>query len=180
MKIRIPTRNDCAQIAQIQVDSYRNAYASMLPTEYLANFTYEEQEQDWRSLLSDENKDILRVAEIGNGILAGYALGRPGVILENAFESELVALHVRKSHQRQGVGQKLIATMAAELHRLGCRSMLLWTLESNSARQMYEKLGGVLVGKKPWDGNQEFGLEVYEVAYGWPDITKLLPVEKTL
>ncbi|MBN2548530.1 MAG: GNAT family N-acetyltransferase [Anaerolineales bacterium] len=179
MKIRFPTLDDCAQIAEIQVDSYRSAYASMLPAEYLANFTYEEQEQDWRNLLSDENRDILLVAEIGNGILAGYALGCPGVILEYALESELVALHVRKSHHRQGVGQRLIAAMAAELHRHGCISMLLWTLEGNSARQMYEKLGGVLVGKKPWDGNQDFGLEVYEVAYGWPDITKLLPAEKT-
>ena len=62
---------------------------------------------------------------------------------------------------------------ARMLREAGCPSIMLWTLGPNPARAWYERLGGRLLSEKPWDGNEEFGLTVTEVAYGWPDIDAL-------
>jgi hypothetical protein len=49
IKIRTAHPKNSASIARIQVDSYRNAYAPILPAVYLEHFTCAEQEQEWRS-----------------------------------------------------------------------------------------------------------------------------------
>ena len=76
----------------------------------------------------------------------------------------------------QGVGRQLIAATAEQLKQKGCVSLLVWTLEKNPARGLYERLGGYLVGEKEWGGNDEFGIDVKEVAYGWLDIEQLRKV----
>jgi len=52
MKIRQAVLNDSAEIAKIQISSYQTSYAGILPSKYLKHFTLEEQEQDWRDVLS--------------------------------------------------------------------------------------------------------------------------------
>jgi len=171
MKIRQAQLQDSAALAQ--VDSYRTAYAGILPQAYLDHFTYQEQTQDWRDLLSAGLKDVLYVAETDTGEVVGYALGRPGRCDILPYDSELVALHVRSAYQGQGVGRGLITATTKELRRQGCTSLMLWTLEKNPARALYERLGGQRVGEKDWGGNAEFGMDVKELAYGWPDIEPL-------
>jgi hypothetical protein len=62
MRIRLATEDDARGLARIQVDSYRTAYAAILPADYLAQFSYEEQEQDWRTLLATKPETVLLVA----------------------------------------------------------------------------------------------------------------------
>jgi hypothetical protein len=54
LNIRKATIVDSAGLARVQVDSYRTAYAGIFPPAYLDHFTYEEQEQDYRNLLTSE------------------------------------------------------------------------------------------------------------------------------
>ena len=145
MHIRPAQIDDSADLAYIQVDSYRAAYAAFFPPSYLAHFTYQEQEQDWRDWLSDRPDDVLLVAETDAGEVVGYALGRPKVSETPPYDGELLALHVRQSHQRQGIGTQLIAATAAHLAQAGCKSLILWTIAGNRARSLYERLGGRVV-----------------------------------
>jgi ribosomal protein S18 acetylase RimI-like enzyme len=173
LKIREARIEDSADLARIQVDSYRTAYAGILPEEYLARFTYEEQKQDWRDLLAAGTNAILLVAEAPGGEIAGNALGRPGPSDIGAYDSELVALHVRRRHQRRGVGRALVAAMAARLRAQGCDSLMLWVLKENAPAQLfYERLGGQLIGERTIDLG-EGDITPAEVAYGWPDIGRL-------
>lgn len=75
MPIRPAIPADSAALARIQVDSYRAAYAGILPADYLAAFSYEDQTQDWRDLLSadvpDEERDLLYVAVDAAGEVVG-------------------------------------------------------------------------------------------------------------
>lgn len=177
MHIRQAKFEDSAGIAHVQIDSYCTAYVGIFPQPYLEQFTYEEQTQDWRDLLSVETADVLYVAETDAGEIVGYALGRPDPNEFPPYESELVALHVRRAYQRQGIGQRLIAAVAAHLEQEGCASMMLWTLAQNPSRSLYEWLGGQWIGEKDWGGNEEFGVAVQEVAYGWASIEQLATLE---
>lgn len=160
-------------LACIQVDSYRSAYAGLLPAAYLTHFTYEEQEEDWRTLLTSPQEQLLLVAEaVGLGIV-GYALTEPTAEGCSAYEAELLALHVRRSHQRQGVGTELVASVARWLQGAGCSSLGLWVLEQNSARRFYERLGATEIGRRPWVNNEHFGSNMLEIEYVWEDIAAL-------
>lgn len=170
MHIRLATTRDAVGLAHVQITSYRTAYAPLLPASFLAQFSAEEQTQDWRDLINADNDEILYVAEVDAGEIVGYALGRPRASGDVEYASELVALHVLPSHQRQGVGQQLFAAMAAHLQQQNCPSLVVWVLALNPARAFYEHLGGELVGSQHSDIDS---VEIEEVAYGWPDIEQL-------
>lgn len=173
IKIRPATTEDSPGIARVQVDSYRRAYAPLMPAEYLEHFTYAEQEQDWQDWFTSGNGEILYVATANGNELAGYALGKrnPGEI--PPYEAELVALHVRQEYQHQGLGRRLFSAVSQALLEQGNRSLFLWTLDRNPIRTWYEKLDGLLVGEKAWENNAYFRVNVCEVAYGWPDLQGL-------
>ncbi len=172
MKIRAAKIEDDADLAKVQIESYRTAYAHIFPKEYLDHFTHEEQTQDWRDLISANQTDVLLVAVIADEVI-GYALGHALPKEVEGFDSELMSLHVRHSYHRQNVGRGLVCEIAEELKRQGCASLMLWVLEENSlARGFYEHLGGVQFGKK----EAEFGehIKLFEVGYGWKEIADLI------
>ena len=87
------------------------------------------------------------------------------------YSGEFHALYVLKVGQGQGLGTRLMTTMAAALTVRGMTAATVWALRDNwKARRFYEKMGGKLVSDRPltFDGTQ-----VMEVAYGWGDITPL-------
>jgi ribosomal protein S18 acetylase RimI-like enzyme len=159
---------DSARMAKVQVDSYRMAYAGIFPQAYLDQLSYEEQEQDWRDWMTSRPEDLLYLAEMTTGEIAGYALACPGPTEIPPYDSELIALHVLPGHQRQGIGRQLVAAVAGQLQQRGCRSLMLWVLEENGARGFYERLGANLLDKSKvsWCG-------ALEVAHGWPAIEVL-------
>jgi L-amino acid N-acyltransferase YncA len=152
------------------VDSYLNTYRDLLPGEYLANFTYEEQEKDWQSWQKEHPQDTLLVAEEG-GVVIGYALSRH--VPEEPGWGEVAALHVSLGHKLKGVGKALFVESARKLQARGCRSLLIWTLEGNPSRGFYEYLGGELNGAKHWI-IEELDFDKIEVCYCWEDIKSLL------
>lgn len=168
--IRPAALEDAESLAHVQVDSYRSAYAGILPDDYLAQFSYDEQEQDWRELISSGEIDVLLVAENEAGEVAGYALGER--LEGQRYDCELVALYVRQADQGRGIGRSLIAAVAGEFRRQGSRSLVLWVLEANHyARSLYERLGGQLVDRRQLELDENTVLD--EVAYAWPDIDML-------
>lgn len=172
IRIRKARTDDSTALASIQVDSYRRAYATFLPQDYLARFTYEEQEQDWRDWIAAHPSDVLYVAETAGAEIVAYALARSGLSDIPPYDSELVALHVRHLHQRQGIGRELVTSTAQELKQQRCCSLMLWVAEKNSSRLFYERLGAVLIGERTVQLG-EGDLTLTEVAYGWPDIESL-------
>lgn len=173
--VRPAEPGDAPALAEIQIASYRSAYADIFPQSYLDHFSLEEQTADWRELISaGERAGILLVAEDESGAVAGYALARPASALPT-YDSELVSLHVRRSCQGQGFGKALIFDAARRLQQAGCASMMLWVLEQNSpSRRLYEHLGGRLIGWHTINLGEDGEISADEVAYGWPTINGLL------
>jgi len=167
LTIRGAIQKDAKAIGRVQVDSYLDAYKLLLPAEYLANFTYEEQEKDWLDWGVSHTQDILLVAEDEAGIIA-YALSR--VLTKEPGWGEVVALHVSPRHKRQGAGRALFDASARRLEQRGCRSLLIWTLEGNPSRGFYEHLGGILSESRDWV-IEELDFNKKEVCYRWKDIS---------
>jgi len=169
LKVREATQKDARAIAQVQVDSYLDAYQTLLPAEYLANFTYEEQERDWLDWGTAHPEDNLLVAEDAGGII-GYSLSRR---LTNAPGwGEVAALHVSPRYKRKGAGKALFIDSARKLEHKGCCSLLIWTLEENPSRGFYEHLGGVINGSREWV-IEELHFNKKEVCYRWKEILEL-------
>ena len=168
MHVRDATLEDCAALADIQINSYHSAYADLLPAEYLAVFSHEEQEQDWKDLI-EEKRDLLLVAENEEGYLLGYALAKR---LPDGAECELVALHVRRECHGQGAGRALVSAVARRMQALGCRSLMLTVMEGNPAVQFYEHLGGQRCGEKYFE-IEAFNFRHKELAYCWEKIEDL-------
>ena len=166
--IRKAIIQDSRAIAEIQVDSYRTAYAPFFPQAYIEHFTYEEQEQDWVDLLTSETDDILLVATSTDKQVIGYVLTRARPDIFPGYDSEVIALHVRKSFQRQGIGLALLKEAVEKLEEQGCKSVMLWTLKGNPVRKWYESLQGKIIGEKSY---QVDDWTIDEVAYGWEKIT---------
>jgi GNAT superfamily N-acetyltransferase len=170
LAIRFATLEDCPGLARVQVDSYRSTYGSILPAAYLAHFTYEEQEQDWRDWLDAGRGKGLIVAVTPDGEIAGYAYGEPGEIVGLPYQGELAALHVDAEHRGQGVGSALFQEVRCWLEDQGCHGLFCWVLAENPACGFYERLGGVRVGARPWENNRFFDVEIDEVAYGYGEV----------
>lgn len=168
--IRDAQTTDAEQIAQIQIGSFRSAYAGILPDDYLAQFDLAEQTQDWRNWMTEHPQDILLVAE-EDGTLRGYALSRPQGDLPG-YAAELIALHVRREFHRKGLGLALVRAAALRLEQAGCASLMLWVMGRNPSRGFYEHLGGTLLTARSIELDDE-GTTAEEVAYGWADIRVL-------
>ena len=170
--IRPAQFSDCHDLARIQVDSYRSAYAGLLPRSYLDCFNYQEQEQDWQDFFTTHSPDALFVAETESGLLAGYALVRMEKSPDGRFDGEVAALHIRRDYQHQSFGRQLMAEAACWIQSQGGKSLFLTVLEGNPARQFYEKLGGVLQPDTRSFWIDDF--EAIEVIYGWEDLNHLI------
>ncbi|NTW01703.1 MAG: GNAT family N-acetyltransferase [Oscillochloris sp.] len=168
--IRTAMRDDCLDIAHTQVDSYRTAYAGLFPQPYLDHFTYAEQEQDWVDMFTTGTEDMLLVALSPEHHVVGYILARAQPEVFPGYDAEIVALHVRTSFQKRGIGTALLHQAVQHLLARGCRSVMLWTLKDHRARQWYEKLNGTLVGEKSYEVDD---WTVHEVAYGWSELAML-------
>ena len=164
MQIRGAQPEDSQGIARVQVGSYQSAYAGICSAEYLDALSVEEQESDWLKWFDTHPEDVLLVAEDDKGRIIAYALGRPEASIPG-FDSELIALHVREKNQRMGIGRLLLWTMARELKRRGCTSLMLWIYEASSAHAFYERMGAECL-----DAEQTVDGQPREVARGWASI----------
>ena len=167
MQIRPATSEDSAALATIQITSYRTAYAHIFPAAYLAQFSPEEQTEDWRTLIAAATCEVVYVAQ-QDGNIVGYGLGRWTAAPE--WEGELVALHILPAFQRQGIGRRLFAAVTRHLEAQGCRTLWVGVLAKNPARQFYLRFGGTLGGEQSFE---VAGVTVVEVAYRWEQIEAL-------
>jgi ribosomal protein S18 acetylase RimI-like enzyme len=163
---------DAEAIAAVHIQSWRETYAGLLPTEVLAALDPMQRAAMWRSVIGGKGKVWL--AELG-GIAVGFgACGRQrdaSFAVPCRFPGEIGALYVLRRAQRQGIGRSLMAAMAGDLLAAGLTGASLWVMDANApAHRFYTALGGSKVA-----GRQEIlhGLPVAATAYGWSDLSVL-------
>lgn len=171
--LRAARPRDAAAIARVHVDSWRDTYAGILPARYLAGLSYEKQTREWLGHLARPGNASFVAESEAQGVI-GFINGGPERTGQNSrFFSEVYVLYLLRQYQRRGVGRDLMITFAAEVMKIGLRTMLVWVLSENPSRAFYAALGSEQVAEKSIDVG---GAKLKEVAYAWTDLRVLLQV----
>jgi ribosomal protein S18 acetylase RimI-like enzyme len=138
--IRPARIEDAAGIARIHVETWRAAYAGIMPAEFLAGLSVESRTKSWAFALERNALDFF-VAEDG-GAMAGWChstiLRGPG----STMLGETRAVYVLPGFQGRGHGAALMSATETDFRGRGVTDGLLWVLEANQpTRRFYERMG---------------------------------------
>ncbi|MDP2856675.1 MAG: GNAT family N-acetyltransferase [Bacillota bacterium] len=175
MLIRKAGEADLRGVAQVHVDTWKATYRGIVPDEFLDSLSYADSEARLRRYLKQiaaGSGDRIYVAESDDGQVAGIATGGKSRADHAPLSAEVKSVYVLPSHQRQGVGKRLIDALVTDLASDGFSSVIICVLKENkNARRFYEGIGGQLAGKGLINIG---GKDLEEVMYLWPDISCLV------
>lgn len=173
-RIRRAKVADAAAIARIHVETWRAAYAGVVPDDYLVRMTEAGQTLTWRKTLARrQGREAVLVAEApspGGAApqqVVGFGSCGPERGSHLGYDGEVYTLYVAQDWQGHGIGRKLLIGLFRHLYDRGMYSAVIWVLAENPARFFYEHLGGHRVAER----EQAFAGEMLaETAYAWTDL----------
>lgn len=141
MQITLAERNDCRALAAIHVASWRAAYASLLPVEYLASLSVDDREESWISILATSVSRTLVVKQ--DGCALGFVTFGPcrdeGA---RADQGEVWALYVTPPAWASGIGWALWEAARVLMLHQGFTDVSLWVISGNvRGLRFYESVG---------------------------------------
>jgi ribosomal protein S18 acetylase RimI-like enzyme len=162
-RIRVGRPADAADIAGVFADSWRLAYAGLIPEPALGRIIARRDATWWSKTL--KSKDAVLVLEVG-GKLAGYAtFGRaraPG-----RHGGEIYELYLGPVYQGLGFGEQMFEACRARLDHHRIKGLVVWALADNTqACHFYWRRGGRPVAAS----KERFGdsATLDKVAFAWP------------
>jgi len=179
--IGLATERAAVGIAKVYVDTWRSAYAGLLPNRVLLGMSYERQAREWSWVIKNrtEVQPVIVAAEPNRGIVGFTSFGlsrvtdRPpgGPFASDSAVNvgEIYTLYVRPEHQDRGIGRRLISAAFAAMVEKGYSRSFLWVLRDNPSRYFYERIGGRPVAQRR---ERLWGCTLDETCYGWTDLTQ--------
>jgi ribosomal protein S18 acetylase RimI-like enzyme len=161
--VRPAVPDDAHAIAETHRSAWAHAYSGLIPFKTLRAMM-ERRNVKWWTRAINGSTSIL-VLDVG-GTVAGYAtlgLNRAPALPQ---EGEIYELYLRPEYQGIGLGKRLFTEARRLLSSLGCRGVVVWTLEDNDrAVQFYRQSGGrdVAEGTETFDGKR-----LGKIAFIWP------------
>lgn len=172
MRVREAVIADAEAVARVRVDTWRTAYKGIIRQSFLDAQSYDDKLADWKQILAETGGPTSTfVVEDTDGRVVGFAFAGSERTGDPIFTGQLIAIYILATHQRYGMGRRLVGAVAARLIEQGHRSMLVWVLADNPSRRFYERLGG-----EPLHRDTTLAIggdDLVEVAYGWRDLRAL-------
>ncbi|MEM6460832.1 MAG: GNAT family N-acetyltransferase [Pseudomonadota bacterium] len=161
--VRRAEPDDAAAIAETHRAAWRHAYAGIIPFRTLMSMVERRSHKWWKRAIRGSTSILVLDVE---GLIAGYAtigLNRARALPQ---EGEIYELYLRPEYQGIGLGSRLFAEARRLLASLGCKGMVVWTLEENQrAMDFYAGLGGIEIA----EGSETFDKQALKkVAFVWP------------
>ena len=136
--IRTGTVEDATEIARIQVQTWRVAYAGIAPADYLAALSEEKRTLSWLEQLTD-GKTLIFVA-FENNTMTGWISGGRCRDADAPDASEVYAIYVLPQYWGRHIGRQLMAKFEEQLPATS--RLYLWVLAANEqALTFYNKIG---------------------------------------
>ena len=169
--IRVARPSDAPGIARVEIETWRDAYPTLLPGAYLVqNLSARSR---WKQRLQGGVRNVLvaeaaprRIVAYATWGPAGWNRARPG----GPAAGQLYELYVHADHREKGVGRRLCAEVARRMAGRGMGSFYVEVLEGNPNRFFYEALGARLVARTHHDFA---GQRLPSVVYLWTDLNTL-------
>lgn len=138
--VRRADEDDAETLAELNVESWRAAFAGIVAPDFLAAMSVEEQAPRFRRALAGDTGAEVWLAEADRPL--GYAsLGPSRDDDAEAGTEELYELYVRSDAWRTGVGRLLHERVLERLRARGADRATLWVFDANRrARAFYEAL----------------------------------------
>ncbi|HLJ47188.1 MAG TPA: GNAT family N-acetyltransferase [Bryobacteraceae bacterium] len=171
--VRPAVPGDARAIAEVHVGAWRTTYQSIFPQSVLDALSVETRGAFWKeTLLKPVPESVILVGCDEAGRVVGFASGGAERTGQLGCDGELYAIYLDETVRGRGLGTLLVRQVARELKGLGFSSMAVWVLALNPYRRFYESLGGLSISEQELErGGQQF----VEVAYGWRDLSVLIP-----
>ena len=152
LHIRLLTpQDDLPAVAQLYADSWKCAYAGILPGRFLEKLAPER----WLSVLRAEPDTSLAAFEDGRIV---------GTAMLSYQRSEIVSLYLLPQETGRGIGAQLLAYALNALKENGCEQALVWVHAANRrAISFYQREGFRATGQKMQESYGEAACELIQL-----------------
>ncbi len=133
LTVRPADVQDAPAIAVVHVQAWREAYAHLLPADFLAALDVDARAARWRDIVAEPGVDVV-VAE-RDGVLVGWASAGPGRG-ETPRDRELEGIYVLAAHHGSGAGQALLDAA------VGTAPAFLWVADGNPRAEAFYRRNG--------------------------------------
>lgn len=156
--VRAARASDAPELARVQVASWRESYAGLVPDEVIAELTSPAAEKQWagrwleaiaapptgRHRVQVAVTEPSSIPGIEPGRVAGFAAAGPATDgdLWPGTDAELYELHVLPDVTRQGHGGRLLHAVADTLAEDGFRTACTWALSADDGRLAFLEAAG--------------------------------------
>lgn len=138
--IRDAVLADAADLAQVHVASWQEAYRGLIDQSFLDSLDVTGRTETWDRILRQGRVRVL-VAEAADRIVGFCTVGRSA----DEGWGEVFSIYLSPEHWGRGLGRDLLASGEQALSESGEERVLLWVLDTNlRARGFYERQGWVL------------------------------------
>ncbi len=169
LNIREAKPEDAAQIAEVHIKSWRQAYKGVVHQSYLDNgLDINERTKRWREGLSESRKGTFLA--FNGAALAGFAT--VGQSRDDGYSEygELYAIYLDPDYFGKGVGKALLHRSLEYAIAQGFKKMFVNVLTDNKmGRDFYERMGAV-----PIENSEEEliidGKPYLEMKYEWKEL----------
>lgn len=161
--VRRAEPDDAAAISETHRAAWQHAYAGLIPFRTLMAMVERRGHGWWRRAIRGSTSIL--VLEV-DGTIAGYATLGLNRARSLPQEGEIYELYLRPEYQGIGLGSRLFSEARRLLASLGCKGMVVWTLEENDrAINFYQALGGIDIA----EGSETFDQRpLKKIAFVWP------------
>lgn len=167
LRIERARPEDAGPLARVYVETWRAAYAGLLPDNVLVAMRQEAHKARFAGWIArqTDGQFILVARMAGAGVVglcnAGQARGMP------KSDGEIYLLYVDQDWQNRGVGRSLLRAALRRLRAGGYSRAMLWVLAGNPSRFFYEAVDGVRAAERT---ERLWGTDLKEISYVWPDL----------
>jgi ribosomal protein S18 acetylase RimI-like enzyme len=138
--LRHATVDDAAGIANVQVSTWRDAYATIIDSEFLKNFSVEEATRTQIERI--ETDGAYRLVATIEGQVVGYAVSN--VKKDDPFANDwfMFALYVLPECQGLGIGKALMSSIIAKGRKRGFSRLVFGVFSDNEpSKEFYRRQG---------------------------------------
>lgn len=167
--IRPARPRDARGIAGVEIETWRDAYPTLVPHAYLVGrLDIRRAAANWAAHIAAGARHVLVAETLATDkAIVAYATWGRSRIAAVAAAGQLYELYVSPAARERGIGRRLVREAAARMIGDGLGSMAVEVLAGNPTRWFYEALGGRIAAS----GHHAFaGRRLPSVVYAWDDL----------